>query len=543
MLRAPLRPNPGRKQVSIGKSVPAPVKGLDALSPLSDMEPEYASVMENWIPGPGYIHPRRGYVVHGGVIGGTSPVESLMTWNGPSSSKLFGASGTGVYEFTSGSPSSAEISGLTNARFQHANFSTTGGNFIFIVNGSDGPYHYNGSAWATPSITGSGFSGSDFAHVTVHKSRLWFVIVDSTKGAYLPVDSIAGTATSFEFGRHFTLGGNLQAIGTWTLDSGTGPDDFLVAISSKGQAAIYQGTDPASATTWAIVGVFNLSPPIGRRCFTKVAGDLALISIDGVVPLSQAVRLDRGAVERVTLMTRLSPLINQDARDSADLFGWQLIGYPKSGLAILNVPITEGATSRQYVLNTLTGAPTKFINLDAMCWELYDDRPFFGGADGIVYESDIGSRDVSEAIVSNVKLAFNHFGLRGELKNFTMVRPLIVTDGDITPSLSIDVDFADNPPATPASSVVTSGTKWNQFNWNESNWAGGTVSQVDWSSVSGLGYCAAIRMKVSVVPESAISLWDLSFSWDQSSWDINGQDDIDIRVNGFDIIMERGGMI
>lgn len=536
--------NTRRQATSTTANIPAPVKGLNALSQLSDMEPDFASILTNWFPERGYLRPRRGHIVHGGVYGASSAVESLMTWTGPTSSKLFGACGTAIYDFTSGSPGGAEVSSLTNARWQHVNFATSGGHFLFCVNGADSPRHYNGTTWATPTITGDGtFSASEFVAVAAHKRRLWFAITGTTKAAYLSTDSVAGTAQPFELGSLFTMGGYLQALGSWTLDSGNGPDDYMVFVSSLGQAAIYQGTDPSSATTWALVGVFNLSPPIGRRCLYRVAGDLALISVNGVLPFSRAISLDRSSIENSAIMAQIVPLITQDARNSSDVFGWQLIAYPKGSAAILNVPETEGVSAHQYVMNTLTRAPCKFTGLNATCWEIYDDRPFFGGADGIVYEFDIGSRDVRYPVVPELRCAFNYLGARGYKKQFHMVRPLLTTDGDINFSVSVDTDFSNVSPAAPSVGLTTPNPKWNQVQWDNFQWGGGKVVSAEWLGVSGKGYSGAVRMKVSAVADSDISLWDDTFIWDQSTWDANGQDDIDVQLQGFDVLVNRGGIV
>jgi hypothetical protein len=43
-------------------------------------------------------------------------------------------------------------------------------------------------------------------------------------------------------------------------------DDYAAFITSEGQVAVYSGADPASSTTWSLVGVFDIGAPIGRRC-------------------------------------------------------------------------------------------------------------------------------------------------------------------------------------------------------------------------------------------------------------------------------------
>ncbi|WP_230681797.1 hypothetical protein, partial [Streptococcus pneumoniae] len=51
-----------QQRVSIGKAIPAPVGGWDAQSPLANMPPENAVILDNFIPRAGYVELRRGFV-------------------------------------------------------------------------------------------------------------------------------------------------------------------------------------------------------------------------------------------------------------------------------------------------------------------------------------------------------------------------------------------------------------------------------------------------------------------------------------------------
>ena len=219
LMRQALKPNSRRQQVVRQATVPAPVGGWDAESPLASMPKENATRLENWFPRPGYVEIRRGHRYHSWDLGdGSAPVESLLVWQGKSSSKLFGAAGDTIYDVTSRGQATSAVTSLTDAYWQSVNFTNAGADFLYIVNGADAPRHYNGTTWATPTITG--ITPSDVVHVNVHKKRLWFTLINSTKAAYLDVDAIAGAATTFELGSNFDRGGYLMAMATWTRDGG-----------------------------------------------------------------------------------------------------------------------------------------------------------------------------------------------------------------------------------------------------------------------------------------------------------------------------------
>lgn len=538
----PLRGNPSRRRVSTGASIPAPVEGWDAVSPLAAMDPKRAIVLDNWFPREGYIELRRGWRYHA-TSGSTSPVETVAAYHGVTavSDALFAIVGGTIYDTTDPSNMVAStVTGLANSRSQFVNFTTTGGHFLYMVNGANNPNIWDGSAWTTPTITG--ITASEAVHINVHKNRVWFVLNNSTKAAYLPVDSIQGAATTFELGGLFSLGGYLVAMATWTLDAGVGVDDHAVFISSRGEVVIYKGTNPASAADWQLVGVFQLGAPIGRRCFTKVGGDLALISVDGVIPLSKSLIYDRAAMNNVALTADIAPVMNESARLYGSNFGWQLIGYPRGTMAILNVPIQESTTQQQYVMNTLSGAWARFKAQNANCWEVFQDRLFFGDNDGNVCEADVSASDGGQDIVADLKTAFNYFRSHGVLKRWPMIQPLIASDGRVAPAIDLNTDFRDSIPTNTTSSSSSGGVLWNQFNWDEANWPDALTNSTDWQTVTAIGQCAAVRMRVVVNVTGEGSEWDVGI-WDAALWDAGGSSPPILQVNGFNLVMERGDFL
>lgn len=524
-MRQALRNNRARQATGRGASIPAPVGGWDASSALADMKPHFAVQLDNLDPEPGYVRIRRGHLEHATGVG-AGAVETLMAYHGvtDASDALIAASDDTLWDVTAASAATSAVTGLTNGRWQHVNFTTSGGKFLVCVNGADLMQAYSGSAWSEPSITGT--TSDNFIHVAAHKKRLWFVLKESTKAAYLPVDSIAGASVTFDLGAVFTRGGFLMAIGSWTLDAGVGVDDHAVFVSSEGQVAIYKGTDPASASTWSLVGVYDVGPPLGRRCLLKVAGDLAIVSQDGILPMSQAIQYDRGASDRVAITARIQNAMNEVARDFGSNHGWQLTAYPRGTKAILNVPTAEGVSSQQYVMNVLTGAWCRYTGINAFCWEVFQGRLFFGGAGGVVFEADRGAMDNGAAIRARCVTAFNYFGSRGSLKQFTMVQPLIVSDGRVTPAIEVDVDFKVGAPIATVSEITNVGTNWGEGVWGEFMWASSTISVSDWISVSGIGQCAAVDMVLTVaVPE------------------ISAGQPITLQVNGFNLMFKPGGIL
>jgi hypothetical protein len=58
----------------------------------------------------------------------------------------------------------------------------------------------------------------------------------------------------------------------------------LVFVTDQGEVMVYRGTDPSSASTWALIGIWIVGAPIGNRCLMKYGGDLLVLTLDGLDP-------------------------------------------------------------------------------------------------------------------------------------------------------------------------------------------------------------------------------------------------------------------
>jgi len=71
-------------------SLPAPVGGWNARDSLANMAPTDAVTLENFFPGVASVNLRGGYSKH--ATGLPGQVETLMTYNGAATTKMFAAS-------------------------------------------------------------------------------------------------------------------------------------------------------------------------------------------------------------------------------------------------------------------------------------------------------------------------------------------------------------------------------------------------------------------------------------------------------------------
>lgn len=513
-----LRQNPARRRVSQGHSLPAPVGGLNGRDPITSMSPKDATVLKNWFPEANNVALRRGFTSH--ATGMTTAVDTLMTYHAINGSeKLFAAANNKIYDVTSaGAATEVYATSITSNRWQWFDFSTTAQLYVCAFNGVDTPVIYNGSGWTTTSITGS-VTTSTLIGGCVHNERQWLIQKNTLNAWYLAAGAIGGAATKFPMTSVFELGGQLMAVGTMSVtDTGDGMDDVLVFVSDVGEAVIYAGTDPASASTWTKKGNYRIGEPLGRRCVTKLGGDLIVLTNDGATSMRQIMTYDRSQENQVAVTAKISDLFNDAARSYGDHFGWQAIIYPKNHSAIFNVPDVEGSRQTQYVQNTITGAWCSFADMNANCWALLNDELYFGGNSGVVYKADTGYSDNGSNINADMKGAFSYFGSRGQNKLFSMIRPLLLTSGDAGILIGVNVDFDNVQPTGTLTPSTTETGVWQSGLWGTAKWGGAGILVRDWKTIGRIGFCAAPRLKVST----------------------NGAR---VYVNGFDIVSEAGGQL
>ena len=374
---------------------------------------------------------------------------------------------------------------------------------------------------ATGTYTVLGITGVDsknFVNVNLFKNRLYFTEKDTLNCWYLDPQSIAGVAKPLYFGAIARNGGYLQAMGTWTLDAGQGADDYAVFVTSMGEVIVYNGTDPDNADTWLLKGVWQLGQTFSRRCFFKWSGDLLLLTQDGLVPLSSALQSSR-LDPRVNLTDKIYYAVSQAATIYFANFGWQINYFASENMLILNIPITNG--TEQYVMHTITKSWGRFTGIEAHVWEVSGDNDMHFGGNGYVATFYTSNSDDQNNITAAAQQAYSYFDSPGQLKRFTMVRPILQSSGGVPNvycGLSVDFDTQINLGQVSFNPSSQNDGVWNLSKWDKANWVGGLTTTKIWQGVTGLGFTGSINLNVAAR-------------------------NIELHWASTDYIMERGGVI
>lgn len=492
-----------RRRVAQGQrsqtvNLPAPIGGWNARDSLAQMAPEDAVSLTNWFPTTSDVMVRAGFTKF--ATGLPGQVNTVMGYNPASgSAKLFAASVPGIYDVSAGGAVGAPlVTGLTSDKWAYTNFATSAGAFLLIVNGQDGYYVYNGTSWqqvtaVSSPISITGVDPTTLSFVTAFAQRVWFIQKNSLKAYYLPVGSVGGAAAAFDFSPIFRMGGSLVSMGVWTVDGGYGMQDYLCVCTNQGEIAVYGGTDPSQASTFSLVGVYQLGSPMGFRSFMKYGGDLLFIGKDGLGPISQLLASSRVNTQ-VNLTAKIQGAISQATSLYPNNYGWCLVLFPLENMIILNVPVSLGQ-QQQYVMNTITGAWCNFTGWNANHWERFQDKIYFGGPNyvGLAWNS---LADDSTNINAVAQQAFNEFGTPLQ-KRFTMMRPILWANSSPALAAGINVDYDQNIPQSTLSFAPTGFAVWDSAIWDMGIWGGNLQIAKAWQGVTGLGMTGSPILKAA----------------------------------------------
>ena len=389
------------------------------------------------------------------------------------------------------------ITGATEAAYN--------GSYVITVTGaSTFTYTMATTPAANATVVGSytvlgvtGINSNKFINVNLFKNRLYFTEKDSLNVWYLPVDSIGGAASPLYFGSIARNAGYLQAMGTWTIDAGQGADDYAVFVTSMGEAIVYNGTDPSSATTWALKGVWQLGQTFNRKCFFKWGGDLLLLTQDGLVPLASALQSSR-LDPRINLTDKIYYPISVAATNYYANFGWQINYFASENMLILNIPINGGM--EQYVMHTITKSWARFTGIQSYCWEVSGDNDMHFGGDGYVGTFYSAFADDGSNITATAQQAYSYFDSPGQLKRFTMIRPILQSTGGVPSVLcgiSVDFDTQSQLGAVSFNPSNQADGIWDTAKWDRNNWGGGLVTTKIWQGVTGIGYTGSVNLNAA----------------------------------------------
>jgi hypothetical protein len=481
------------------RSFPAPIGGWNKRDPIAGMKPTDAVNLVNWFPRVTDCVIRGGESDH--VTGFADRPKSLMLYSPPNASnKLFAGANSGVYDVSSPGAVGAPVAACTNGYWNWTQMGVSGGHYLLAFNGTDEPLYFDGTNWisvdgaSTPALTG--VTTTDLVTAMVYKRRLFVIEKDDLGFWYLAADAVGGALNHFLLGPVCQRGGYLMAAGSWSFDGGDGPDDYAVFVTSQGEVVLFTGNDPGDSQAWAHVGTYFIGPPLGRKCLEKYGGDLIVLTQFGAFPLSKAL-LSATIDYKLALTNKIEGAFNEAARLYGSLEGWEACILPTQSAFIFNIPSqANGATAQQYVMNTTTKSWCSFSGWNASCFEVFNNELYFADSDRIA-KAWSGVSDHGTYITAAAQTAYNNFGMSTQLKEWNLLRPMLLVNGPLEFSIGYSIDFKSPGPLSQAFYTVVTGAQWDVDLWDDALWAAGLEIRNDWRTAAAVpGYWASMLLRI-----------------------------------------------
>jgi len=209
------------------------------------------------------------------------------------------------------------------------------------------------------------------------------------------------------FSFNVKLGGSVVDIDSWTVDSGSGQQDYLAIFISTGEIVVFN----MSTATPTFSASYKAGDIFAPNCTTKVKGDLVFLSNQGLESMNNLVGSTR-VDTKPSLSYNISYGLSQDINNYRNNIGWDIVYHQPTNMLLINVP-TSSTTAFQYVMNTTTGAWCKFTNINSLCFGQTGKNLFFGNdliyilfnditGNKITYDTDRLEQDVHRTYAESV---------------------------------------------------------------------------------------------------------------------------------------------
>lgn len=469
------RGSKGTQQTSAPLVFPGPTLGLVTAADIASQTSGAATVLENWLPTLTGARVRGGCTKWGLAADGGPIISAFRYIYGPIE-QLFMATETAIYDMSAPAlppdMTAAIVSGLTSGEwctFQHTNAGTS---YLVCLNGTDARRIYNGLTWSTtPALTfPDATTSADLNFGWVFKNREFFLKNGSLDAYYLnDLYNIGGETSVFPLGGVMKDGGSLLSGFSWSVESGDGPNEYCVFLSTEGEVAVYAGSNPGNANDFSLVGVYKIARPLGKNAWIKSGGDVLIATVDGLTPLSQAFQRDRQQLTLVSASRQIADLWKAAAAATGS--GWTLTLWPEQNLVFVCFPDNPAVPDTTFVFNTQTGKWAIITNWQANCYATHQKSLFFGSSDGLAWHGDFSGSDDGMAFRAVYLSHFNPgqgFGIEKEA-SFGKMRFKSPEKPKALLFARADMDVSIPPYAVVTLNTVGS-SEWDVAQWDEAQW-------------------------------------------------------------------------
>jgi hypothetical protein len=516
-------------------TVPAPVGGINAVDGLAAMPPTDAIYIYNMQPTEYGLTTRAGYVEW---TNGLSEVRTIIPFTGTTDpDALFAVTSAGIFDVTTNGVAPISMvtftdTGPTAGFGVYMNYTTAAEEqFVYYADEANGLFRYTAATnvWAqAPDFTGTPTppAAADIVFIMQHKLRMWFVGRDSANVWYLEPNAVEGDATQFVLMGKYKHGGYTIGMWNWTVDGGTGVDDYLIFLSKAGDVLSYKGDDPSTVTTWSNTGsYFVTEATASRRVAAEYGGNLYLLCALGVISINDLLSGVIPDQNPHTPAYKVQKLVREEITKNPDSKVWELLIDPTENSMHINVP-TRGETNGvywQFVMDLTTKAWGIWRDVPISTSETWRGSFYFGTPTGQVFISQ-GSRDgdlidgtVGEPVAFSWLTSFQDYGSPAAYKRCQLIRNagLITGDVSITMQAVYDYDIVVNL-SDPGNPTASAGSLWDLATWDNNLWPGvsGGVGAI--RGASGMGTRVALAGRGTASARATLVASDVA--WDAGGY-------------------------
>ena len=495
--------------VGNAKIFTSPAKGMITNTAALGAPEDSALLLENCIAFQESTALRKG-ITRWCTLSDSNEVESIFEYKSATQNKLFASVGTNIYDITAPpdptTPLAPVVNSQTSAEYSTVHMATTSGNYMLIFNGTDQCLVWDASTWTFSTITG--VSTADVPQAWVYRNRVFMIEKDSLKFWFLATDAYQGAATGGTLYGVFRKGGSLLFGATWSLDSGAGIDDKCVFVTDRGEVAIYEGGDPSSATDWNLVGVYEIAVPLGKNAWTHSGGTLLIMTQDGIVPITEAIRQEKSVLSEFAVSRNIEP----DWRREVKLRKgepWTIAEINNEGFAVISWPYIFGSSNGCFAVNLQTNAWSCFkTNFSINCVGVFNEDGYCGTEDGKIMRYQVGGQDdLTDSFTCRISFNFNPLDNPMRQKITTMARASYTFTSEFVSQISASTDYRTEWPLPPNSLPVSNtGAVWGTAIWGTDVW-GGTANELavqKWQIVRKTGHM--VSMQIQIVSDDSNAL-------------------------------------
>jgi len=496
-------------------TLPAPTRGIIQHENDAFTGPGACIILDNWFP------TMKGIKLRGGckrwcVLPETTPVISGFEYVSGNQQRMFAANAAKLYDVTSAAPTLVKA-GQTSGNYCASQLANLAGYWLIAVNETgDFPLRFDGTTWTVLSadqITGPVGSpvehGRNLSYVCKYRNRLFFIETKSMNIHYLGIDSVGGALTKIPLSGAATHGGYLMFMANWSIDAGDGIDDKLVIGTSEGEILIFTGSNPADPNNWRQEGRYQISPPLGMNAHENVGGDLLVMTVDGIVPISQAITKSAGQLE-LALITRAIKRMWREEVLAKRGQAWTMKKWDEYGGIFITFP--GGPAGKRYCLamNNTTGAFGRAVGWDAMCFLRMRADMFFGTQGGIIMQANRTGYDDGVPYVATLVGGWEMFQAGSQEVVWHQARAIFTAPpGEpFEPQIAACTDYVLAIPPPPPAGIdpgvpdVWDEGKWDRAKWDQPQPAKNVNRNTMWVSVGMTGFSHAPIVQITVAQQA-----------------------------------------